>query len=60
MIFKILLITRKVFTPLKNNKLKLSVISQFMNMVYGKNTKIRKCRKLPESFVEQRSPIAKI
>ena len=36
MIYKILLTTRKAFTPLKNNRLKLSVISEFSNMVYGK------------------------
>ena len=36
MIYKILSITRKVFTPLKNNKLKLSVISRFTSMVYDK------------------------
>ena len=53
MIYKLLLITRKAFTPLKNNKLKLSVI-------YGKNPKTRKCGKLTESFVKQRLPIANI
>ena len=37
MIYKILLITWKAFTSLKNNKLELSMISGFTNMVYGKN-----------------------
>ena len=60
LIYKILLITRKAFTPLINNKLKLSVISGFTNMVYSKNKKTRKCRKLTQSFVKQRSPIANI
>ena len=30
------IITWKVFTPLKNNRLKLTVVSGFLNMLYGK------------------------
>ena len=44
----------------KYNKLNLSVISGFTNMVYGKNTKTQQCRKLTENFAKQRLPIANI
>ena len=33
------IITWKVFTPLKNNRLKLSVVSRFLNMLCGKKRK---------------------
>ena len=54
-------ITWKVFTPLKNNRLKLSVVSGLLNMLYGKKPKkTRKRRKSTDSFVKQRIPMASI
>ena len=48
----------KVFTPLKNNRLKLSVVSGLLNMLYGKKSpKTRKHRKSTDSFVKQRIPM---
>ena len=59
MIYKILLITRKTLTSLKNNKLKLSGISGISNMVHGKKKKKKtpKRRKSTESFVKQDHPL---
>ena len=54
-------ITWKVFPPLKNNRLKLSVVSGLLNMFYGKKTPItRKGPKSTDSFVKQRIPVANI
>ena len=52
------IITWKVFTSLKNNRLNLSVIFQLLNMLYGKKpTKTWKRRKSTDSFVKQRIPM---
>ena len=49
------IITRNVFTPLKNNRLKLCVVSGLPNMLYDKKPqKTWKRRKLTDSFVKQR------
>ena len=48
-------LTWKVFTSLKNNRLKLSVVSGLLNVLYGKKTPQKPC-----NVVKQRIPMANI
>ena len=55
-------ITSKVFTPLKINKLKLSVVSLFSNMLCGKKRKPEnvKRNRNQKTFLNKKDPLLNI